>query len=219
MIPLERHGIKLMSVGFLVEADSALVWRGPMIASASMQMFFNVVWGDLDYLIVDLPPGTGDVQLTISQRVSVGGAIIVSTPQDVALADVVRAKAMFDKVGIPVLGVVENMSYFVCDGCSKRHEIFAHGGVRVAAERLGLSFMGEIPLRPIIREGSDEGAPATLSQESDVSESFKDLAFKTAATLAMAALNPVKRGLPTAPSTKKPPPVANEKKKGLPVIN
>jgi ATP-binding protein involved in chromosome partitioning len=219
MIPLERHGVKLMSVGFLVEPDSALVWRGPMIASASMQMFFNVVWGDLDYLIVDLPPGTGDVQLTISQKVSVAGAIIVSTPQDVALVDVVRAKAMFDKVNIPVLGVVENMSYFVCDGCSKRHDIFAHGGVRSAAVRLGLEFMGEIPLRSSIREASDQGAPATLLATSEVADEFRELAFRTAAVVAKASLNPEKRPLPSPPVTKKPAPVHTEKKKGLPVIN
>lgn len=219
MIPLEKHGIKLMSVGFLVEADSALVWRGPMIASASMQMFFNVVWGDLDYLIVDMPPGTGDVQLTISQRVSVAGAVIVSTPQDVALADVVRAKAMFDKVNIPVIGVVENMSYFLCDGCSKRHEIFAHGGVLAAAQRLGIPFMGEIPLQGAIREASDAGAPATLLSGSAANDHFRDLAFKTAAAVARQSLNPEKRPLPTAPVGMKPAQNSAEKKKGLPVIN
>lgn len=219
MIPLERHGIKLMSVGFLVEADSALVWRGPMIASASMQMFMNVVWGDLDYLIVDLPPGTGDVQLTISQRVSVAGAIVVSTPQDVALADVVRAKAMFDKVNIPILGVVENMSYFICDGCTKRHSLFSHGGVREAATRLNLDFMAEIPFKPSVREGSDEGVPATLNQQDEIGESFRNLAFAAAARLAKEALNPEKRPLPVAPSSAKQAPSKEGKKKGLPVIN
>lgn len=215
MMPLERHGIKLMSVGFLVDTDSALVWRGPMIASASMQMFFNVVWGDLDYLIVDLPPGTGDVQLTISQRVSVAGAIIVSTPQDVALADVVRAKAMFEKVNIPILGVVENMSYFICDSCEKKHDIFSHGGVKLAADKMGLKFMGEIPLVPSIREASDIGEPASLKGEDE----FIALAHQTASELAKAALNPIKRPVPTPPSSQKTASPSAEKKKGLPVIN
>jgi ATP-binding protein involved in chromosome partitioning len=220
MIPLERHGIKLMSMGFLVDADSAMVWRGPMIASASMQMFFNVVWGDLDYLIVDLPPGTGDVQLTISQRVAVAGSVIVSTPQDVALVDVIRAKAMFDKVNIPVIGVVENMSYFVCDGCTKRHDIFAHGGVKSAAEKLGIAFMGEIPLQAPIRQGSDSGTPAALVSGSDSFDAFRELAFKTASSIAKAALNPEKRPHPVSPAAGKPKSAAvSEKKKGLPVIN
>jgi len=218
MMPLERHGIKLMSVGFLVDTDSALVWRGPMIASASMQMFFNVVWGDLDYLIVDLPPGTGDVQLTISQRVSVAGAIIVSTPQDVALADVVRAKAMFEKVNIPILGVVENMSYFICDSCEKKHNIFSHGGVKLAANKMGLQFMGEIPLVPSIREASDNGEPVSLSSDKVAGE-FVALAHLTASELAKAALNPIKRPVPTPPSSQKAASPRAEKKKGLPVIN
>src|SRR3989338_2342847 len=126
MIPLESKGIKLMSIGFLVDTASAMIWRGPMIASASMQMFYNVAWGDLDYLIVDMPPGTGYIHLTISQKVNVAGALIVSTPQELALADVVRAKAMLDKVNIPTFGLIENMSYFVCDSCDKRHAIFSH---------------------------------------------------------------------------------------------
>lgn len=218
MIPLERHGIKLMSVGFLVDADSALVWRGPMIASVSMQMFFNVVWGDLDYLIVDLPPGTGDVQLTISQRVSVAGAIIVSTPQDVALADVVRAKAMFEKVDIPILGVVENMSYFICDGCDKRHNIFSHGGVKAAASDMNLTFIGEIPLVASVREGSDIGEPATLIQ-GPIHDAFANLAYHCAASLAKSALDPIKRPLPKPPNGVSRPQVKSEKKKGLPVIN
>ncbi len=217
MIPVERHGIKLMSVGFLVDTDSALVWRGPMIASMSMQMFFNVVWGDLDYLIVDLPPGTGDVQLTISQKVSVAGAIIVSTPQDVALADVIRAKAMFEKVNIPILGVVENMSYFICDGCSKKHDIFSHGGVRDAASKMKIDFLEEIPLVPSIRVACDTGEPIPLS--GSVGQEFTSLAYKTASRLAKAALEPNLRPLPVAPTSSKPASMGAEKKKGLPVIN
>lgn len=218
MIPLERHGIKLMSMGFLVDSESAMVWRGPMIASASMQMFFNVVWGDLDYLIVDLPPGTGDIQLTISQRIAVAGAIVVSTPQDVALADVVRAKAMFEKVNIPIIGVVENMSYFLCDGCTKRHNIFDHGGVQAAAKTMGLPFLGEIPLRPSIRISSDVGTPECSLKESESLEEFRDIAFKTAASIAKSALSPQKRAHP-APPQKKEIDAQPSKKKGLPVIN
>lgn len=146
MIPLEAKGIKLMSIGFLVDTASAMIWRGPMIASASMQMFYNVAWGDLDYLIVDMPPGTGDIHLTISQKVNVAGALIVSTPQDLALADVIRAKAMLDKMNIPTFGLVENMSYFVCDSCDKRHEIFSHGGAVNLAKRLEVSCLAQLPL-------------------------------------------------------------------------
>lgn len=146
MIPLEAQGIKLMSIGFLVDTASAMIWRGPMIASASMQMFYNVAWGDLDYLIVDMPPGTGDIHLTISQKVSVAGAIIVSTPQELALADVVRAKAMLDKVNIPTFGLIENMSYFVCDACDKRHEIFSHAGAQNLAKKLEIPCLAELPL-------------------------------------------------------------------------
>lgn len=148
MIPLESKGIKLMSIGFLVDTASAMIWRGPMIASASMQMFYNVAWGDLDYLIVDMPPGTGDIHLTISQKVAVAGALIVSTPQELALADVVRAKAMLDKVNIPTFGLIENMSYFVCDSCDKRHEIFSHAGAQNLAKRLEIPCLAELPLNP-----------------------------------------------------------------------
>jgi ATP-binding protein involved in chromosome partitioning len=207
MIPVERHGLKLMSIGFLVDTSSAMIWRGPMIASASMQMFNNVAWGDLDYLVVDMPPGTGDIQLTIAQRVAVAGTVIVSTPQDVALADVVRAKAMFDKVNIPSLGVVENMSYFVCDGCDKRHEIFTHGGAKHAAQNLGLPFLGEIPIEIGVRQGSDEGKPIALNDEGKAAAAFKELAYEVASRLAVAALN-----------ESKGPSISVSGKRGLPVI-
>lgn len=187
MIPPMKYDVLLMSIGFLVDTDAPMIWRGPMIASASMQMFHNVYWGQLDYLIVDLPPGTGDIQLTIAQKINVAGAIIVSTPQDVALKDVIRAKKMFDKVNIPVLGLIENMSYFVCDGCDKRHEIFAHGGARDAAARLGIKTLGTIPLITDIRRASDEGQPAVSSPESPVRPQFLEVAHDVCAQLAAAA--------------------------------
>lgn len=186
--PLERYGVRLMSIGFLVDTSTPMVWRGPMIASAAMQLFKDVAWGELDYLIVDMPPGTGDVQLTISQQVIVSGAVVCSTPQDVALADVVRAKAMFDKVAIPILGVVENMSYFICDQCSKRHEIFTHGGARMAAERMRVPFIGEIPLEPSVVKGGDEGKPVVLgAPESQSAAAFIALAEEVATSLAKVA--------------------------------
>jgi ATP-binding protein involved in chromosome partitioning len=156
---MEAHGLKVMSIGFLVEPDQALIWRGPMLHGALLQLVRDVNWGELDYLVMDLPPGTGDVALSISQSVRAAGAVLVTTPQDVALADVVRAKQMFDKVQIPVLGIVENMSTFVCPHCSKETPIFHHGGGRKAAEAFGIPFLGEIPLELSVREGGDRGVP------------------------------------------------------------
>jgi ATP-binding protein involved in chromosome partitioning len=217
MMPIEKHGIKLMSIGFLVDTASAMIWRGPMIASASMQMFFNVAWGDLDYLIVDLPPGTGDVQLTISQRVAVAGSVIVSTPQDVALADVVRAKAMFDKVSVPTLGVIENMSYFICDECDKRHEIFTSGGARLAADKLSLPFLTEIPLELSVRQGGDEGKPisAATANKSMAGKAFEELAYKVATQLALAARKPPVH-TPLKQTNTMP---IKSAKKGLPILS
>jgi ATP-binding protein involved in chromosome partitioning len=187
--PLDRYGTKLMSIGFLVDTSTPMVWRGPMIASAAMQLFKDVAWGELDYLVVDMPPGTGDVQLTISQQVVVAGAVVVSTPQDVALADVVRAKVMFDKVNIPVLGVVENMSYFICDQCEKRHEIFTHGGAQNAAVRMKVPFLGEVPLEPGVVKGGDEGKPIVVSAPQSVSAvAFMSIAERVATALAKSAL-------------------------------
>ena len=157
--PLEAHGVKVMSIGFLVDPDQALIWRGPMVTGALIQLLRDVNWGDLDYLVLDLPPGTGDVPLTLAQNVRAAGVVLVSTPQDVALADVIRAKLMFDKVSIPVLGIVENMSSFVCPHCRQETAIFAHGGVRTAAERMGIRFLGEVPIDLAIREGGDKGVP------------------------------------------------------------
>src|SRR5262249_6448977 len=150
--PLQAHGLKVMSIGFLVPPDQALIWRGPMLHGALLQLVRDVHWGELDYLILDLPPGTGDVALSLSQSVRAARAVLVTTPQDVALADVVRAKQMFDKVQIPVLGIIENMSQFVCPHCSQITPIFHHGGGRRAAEMFGISFLGEIPLELKVRE-------------------------------------------------------------------
>jgi len=218
LVPLERHGLKLMSMGFLVDMDQPMVWRGPMIASASMQMFRDVNWGELDYMVVDLPPGTGDIHLTISQQILVTGAVIVSTPQDVALADVIRAKKMFDKVAIPSLGLVENMSYFICDGCDKRHEIFSHGGAKKAAGDLDLDFLGEIPLEPAVREAGDAGVPLVVSApESASARSFLALADEVGTRLAVTAEKNMRQAVgPTisiSGTPKKPGP-----KGGLPIL-
>jgi ATP-binding protein involved in chromosome partitioning len=221
--PLDRYGVKLMSIGFLVDTSTPMVWRGPMIASAAMQLFKDVAWGELDYLVVDMPPGTGDVQLTISQQVIVAGAVIVSTPQDVALADVVRAKAMFDKVAIPCLGVVENMSYFVCDGCNKRHEIFFHGGAKQAAERMRVPFLGEVPIEPGVTAGGDTGEPVVKKfPESASARAFLDLAREVATSLAKTAHdNPEALAGPTISITggSLRPGEGKKPKKGLPVVS
>ena len=159
LVPLEAFGVKIMSMGFLVDQNVPMVWRGPMVAQALTQLLGEVAWGDLDALVVDMPPGTGDVQLTMAQQTPIAGAVIVSTPQDLALIDARRAVAMFQKVDAPVLGLVENMSYFLCPHCGGRSDIFAHGGARHDAEAMGVPFLGEIPLEMAIREHSDAGRP------------------------------------------------------------
>ncbi len=164
MIPIERFGLAVMSIGFLVEEDTAMIWRGPMVMGAITQMLRDVVWGTLDVLVVDMPPGTGDAQLTLAQNVPLKGAIIISTPQDLSLIDARRGLAMFTKVNVPVLGIVENMSYFQCPHCGTRSDIFGHGGARHEAERLGLPFLGEIPLHMAIRAASDAGNPVVVSE-------------------------------------------------------
>lgn len=163
LVPMEAHGLKAMSIGFLVNENEAMIWRGPMATQALTQMLGEVAWGELDALVVDMPPGTGDVQLTMAQQVPLAGAVIVSTPQDLALIDARRAVAMFRKVEIPVLGIIENMSYFICPRCGERSEIFAHGGARRDAEALGVPFLGEIPLEARIRETSDSGRPVVAT--------------------------------------------------------
>jgi ATP-binding protein involved in chromosome partitioning len=162
--PMENYGVKCMSMGFLVPEDTPMIWRGPMVMSAIQQMLRDVAWGELDVLIVDMPPGTGDAQLTMAQQVPLTGAVIVSTPQDIALLDARRGLNMFRKVDVPVFGIVENMSYFLCPHCGERSEIFSHGGARREAEKLGTDFLGEVPLDIAIRETSDGGAPIVVSQ-------------------------------------------------------
>jgi ATP-binding protein involved in chromosome partitioning len=164
MIPIERFGLSIMSIGFLVEEDTAMIWRGPMVMSAITQMLRDVAWGTLDILVVDMPPGTGDAQLTLAQNVPLKGAVIISTPQDLSLIDARRGLAMFKKVNVPVLGIVENMSYFQCPECGTRSDIFGHGGARHEAERLGVPFLGEIPLHMSIRTTSDSGNPVVASE-------------------------------------------------------
>jgi ATP-binding protein involved in chromosome partitioning len=179
---LEAHGLKIMSIGFMVEPDQALIWRGPMIHGALMQLVRDVNWGELDYLVLDLPPGTGDVPLTIAQQVRSSGAVLVTTPQDVALADVVRAKHMFDKLSIPVLGIVENMTEFICPHCGKGTHIFDEGGGKKAAEMMAVTFLGEIPLDLKIRQGGDRGLPIVVGNpESAQAISFMALAQRIAA--------------------------------------
>ena len=164
MIPIQRFGLSIMSIGFLVEEDTAMIWRGPMVMSAITQMLRDVAWGTLDILVVDMPPGTGDAQLTLAQNVPLKGAVIISTPQDLSLIDARRGLAMFRKVNVPVLGIVENMSYFQCPSCGTRSDIFGHGGARLEAERLGVPFLGEIPLHMSIRTSSDAGNPVVVSE-------------------------------------------------------
>jgi ATP-binding protein involved in chromosome partitioning len=164
MVPIQRFGLAIMSIGFLVEEETAMIWRGPMVMSAITQMLRDVVWGTLDILVVDMPPGTGDAQLTLAQNVPLKGAIIISTPQDLSLIDARRGLAMFKKVNVPVLGIVENMSYFQCPHCGTRTDIFGHGGARLEAERLGVPFLGEIPLHMSIRATSDLGTPVVESE-------------------------------------------------------
>ncbi len=164
LLPMENYGVKVMSMGFMVAEDTPMIWRGPMVMSAINQMLRDVDWGELDILVVDLPPGTGDAQLTMAQQVPLSGAVIVSTPQDIALLDARKGLNMFRKVDVPVLGIVENMSYFLCPHCGERSDIFSHGGARREAEKLGTEFLGEIPLDIVIRETSDGGNPIVVSQ-------------------------------------------------------
>ncbi len=164
LIPMDRYGLALMSMGFLIAEDAPMIWRGPMVHSAVTQLFRDVAWGDRDILVVDLPPGTGDAQLTIAQSVQLSGAVIVSTPQDIALIDARKGLNMFRRVDIPVLGLIENMSYFLCPHCGERSDIFSHGGARDEAAKLELPFLGEIPLKMAIRELSDSGDPIVHAQ-------------------------------------------------------
>ncbi|MDH3700362.1 MAG: iron-sulfur cluster carrier protein ApbC [Alphaproteobacteria bacterium] len=177
--PMENFGIKVMSMGFLVDEETPMIWRGPMVQSALQQMLRDVNWGDLDVMIVDMPPGTGDAQLTMAQQVPLAGAVIVSTPQDIALLDARKGLNMFRKVDVPVLGIIENMSYFLCPSCGHQADIFGHGGARSEAERLGIDFLGEIPLHLDIRETSDGGQPIVVSKpDSEHAAAYRGIAEK-----------------------------------------
>lgn len=179
MIPLEAWGLKAMSIGFLVDADTPMIWRGPMVMGALEQMMGQVNWGPLDIMIVDMPPGTGDAQLTMAQRVALAGAVIVSTPQDIALIDARRGVKMFERTRVPVLGLVENMSYFCCPNCNHRAEIFGHGGARKEAGAMGSEFLGEIPLVLDIREAGDAGTPiAASAPDSAPAQAFAKVAAR-----------------------------------------
>ena len=168
LAPIEKYGLKVMSIGFLVEEETPMIWRGPMVISALTQMLKDVAWGELDMLVVDMPPGTGDAQLTMAQQVPLSGAVIVSTPQDLALIDARKGLNMFKRVNVPVLGIIENMSYFLCPKCGHRSDIFSHGGARHEAEHLGVPFLGALPLHMAIRETSDSGYPIVVADPSSM---------------------------------------------------
>jgi ATP-binding protein involved in chromosome partitioning len=179
IIPLERFGIRYVSMALFINDETAVIWRGPMVTKLETEFLFNVEWGDLDCLVLDLPPGTGDAQLTITQRVALAGGVIVTTPQDLALLDVKRGVEMFREVNVPVLGVVENMSYYVCRKCGHRHEIFSHGGGARYAEELGVPFLGELPITPELREGADRANPlVATSPRHPVTGAFDAIAAK-----------------------------------------
>jgi ATP-binding protein involved in chromosome partitioning len=177
LTPMQNYGVKVMSMGFLVPEDTPMIWRGPMVMGALEQMLRDVAWGELDAMVIDMPPGTGDAQLTISQRVPVTGAVIVSTPQDIALLDARKGLNMFRKVDVPVFGIIENMSYHVCSNCGHVENIFDHGGAKKEAERLGTDFLGELPLHIAIRETSDGGKPIVVSQpEGEHAKAYRQIA-------------------------------------------
>lgn len=190
LIPLESYGVKLMSIGFLIDDNTPVIWRGPMASGAIKQFMSDVIWGDLDYLIFDLPPGTGDIQLTLVQTIPLTGAVIVTTPQDVALIDARKALRMFQRVNVTVLGLIENMSYFIAPDTGKRYEIFGNGGGKRAAEEMGIPFLGDIPINPLIREGGDTGKPIVVA-DPDCEESRKilEIARNMAAQISIRNIN------------------------------
>ena len=177
IVPIERYGVKVMSLGFLMDVDQPVIWRGPMVMKAVEQFLQDVAWGTLDVLVIDLPPGTGDAQLTLTQKIQLSGAVIVTTPQDVSLIDARKGLAMFQKVNVPVLGIVENMSYYVCPKCGNREEIFKHGGGARTARQLDVPFLGEIPLDPKVAVGGDAGKPIVAGEpRSPVTEAYMRIA-------------------------------------------
>lgn len=184
--PLEAHGVKLMSMGFLVEPGQAVIWRGPMIHNAIRQFLEDVDWGGLDYLVIDLPPGTGDATLSLTQSIGLTGAVVVTTPQQVALDDVVRGVSMFKQLNVPVFGVIENMSYFVAPDTGTRYDIFGHGGGQTMAKEVGVDFLGEVPLEPAVRIGGDEGTPIVVSEpDSPAAQAIRHIARKVAAAVSL----------------------------------
>ncbi len=184
--PVFAHGLKLMSIGFLVDADTPMVWRGPMVHGALSQFLEQCEWGELDYVVVDMPPGTGDAQLTLTQRAPLAGAVIVTTPQQVSLIDARKGLRMFEQVKVPVLGIVENMAYFTCDGCDKQHDIFRRGGGRATAEALGVPFLGEVPIEPAVALSGDEGLPIVRrAPQSAAAQAFRAVAREVARQLAV----------------------------------
>jgi ATP-binding protein involved in chromosome partitioning len=184
IVPIERYGVKVMSLGFLMDVDQPVIWRGPMVMKAVEQFLQDVAWGKLDFLLIDLPPGTGDAQLTLTQKIHLSGAVIVTTPQDVSLIDARKGLAMFQKVNVPVLGIVENMSYYICGKCGHREEIFKHGGGRRTAEQLKVPFLGEIPLDPKVAIGGDAGEPIVAAEPgSGVTEAYLRIAEEIAKQL------------------------------------
>ncbi len=188
LVPVEKYGIRATSLGFLLPKNGAVVWRGPMIGSAVRQLLHDVPWGDLDYLVIDLPPGTSDASMSMAQEASIAGTIIVSSPQEVALEDALKAVTMFEKLNVPVFGIVENMSYFECPHCGERTDIFGHGGAHKAAEEYEIDFLGEIPLHAAIRSGGDDGVPVVVADpDSAQAVAFKLIAGKVAAKLSILA--------------------------------
>ena len=186
IVPAEAQGLKIVSIGFLLEDDSPVIWRGPMLMKALEQFLHGTKWGELDYLVIDLPPGTGDIQISLVQMTPVAGAVVVTTPQDLALIDVKKAVRMFEKVGVPILGVVENMSYFLCPHCGGRSEIFGHGGARKACAEMGLRFLGEVPLELALREASDEGELlVATAPDAPAAQAIAKAAADSAAALAV----------------------------------
>jgi len=185
IVPIERYGVKVISLGFLMDVDQPVIWRGPMVMKAVEQFLQDVAWGKLDFLLVDLPPGTGDAQLTLTQKIQLSGAVIVTTPQEVSLIDARKGLAMFEKVNVPLLGIIENMSFYECPSCGHRDEIFKHGGGRLTAEKLGVPFLGEIPIDPKIVAGGDAGTPIVIAEpKSAATAAYMAVADAVARTLA-----------------------------------
>ena len=184
IVPIDKYGLKVMSMGFLMDEESPVIWRGPMVVSALMQMVREVEWGELDVLVLDMPPGTGDAQLTLAQQVPLAGSVIVSTPQDLALIDARKGLKMFKQVDVPILGIIENMSTFICPHCGEKSDIFGHGGAQEEAAKLGVMFLGAVPLHMDIRHYSDEGKPVVVAEPDGVhAKIYKTIAMKVAALM------------------------------------